>query len=146
MIHYSNGPLRSCSSSSNICRLFCVHAASQGIEAQTHYGFLFPTHRPGTAPVYKTEEEKFSKKRIFFPFHFNGCVVQDGFHVYHVLRTSDGVLNHHRFQLKTMKEDFCSGLFSLSNHLSVHLFTTGTYLPRITNNFGIFPLDDGLWI
>ena len=51
----------------------------------------------------------------------SGCVVQDGFHVVHVLRTSHGVLYQHRFQVKTVTEDFGSYLLSLSNHLSVHL-------------------------
>lgn len=32
----------------------------------------------------------------------------------------------------------------LSIHLSVHLLTAGTYLPRILNNFVTFPLDGGL--
>lgn len=67
------------------------------------------------------------------------------FHVFHVLRTSDGVLNHRQLQLKTVKEDFCFG-FSLSLSLPNHLFSAGTYLPRILNNFVTFPLDRGLWI
>lgn len=57
-IHDWSAPLRS-SSGSHICPLFQAHAASQGIEPQTRYGFVFPTHRPGTAPVYKNTGDFF---------------------------------------------------------------------------------------
>lgn len=146
MIHYSNGPLRSCSSSSNICRLFCVHAASQGIEAQTHYGFMFPTHRPGTAPVYKTEEEKFSKKRFFFRFHFQRMCGPRRVSCFSCLKNIRRCSKPPPVSAQNNEGRLLFWAFLSLQHLSVHLFTTGTYLPRIINNFGIFPLDDGLWI
>lgn len=135
MIRYSSGPLRSWSGS-NICPLFHAHAASQGIEPQTHYGFVFQSHRPGTTPVYKTEGEN---------SHFNGCVVQEVSR-FSCLKNIRRCSKPPPVTAQNSEGRLLFWLLSLSLSLPNHLFSAGTYLPRILNNFVTFPLDRGLWI
>lgn len=143
---FLSGPLRSCRGS-NICPLFQARTVSPVIKPQTHYGFVFPTHRPGTVPVYKTEQEKFSKKRIFFPFSFQRMCgprwVSQCSRLKNIQRCSQPPpVSAQNTKGRLLLLVFL--FFFLSIHLSVHLLTAGTYLPRILNNFVTFPLDGGI--
>lgn len=72
-------------------------------------------------PLFTKQRRKILKEKDFFFSISTDVWSKTGFR----FRTSGDVLNHHRSQLKTVKEGFCSWLFSLSlslpNHPSVHL-------------------------
>lgn len=130
--------------------LFQARTVSPVIKPQTHYGFVFPTHRPGTAPLFtKNRAGKILKEKRFFffvPFSFQRMCgprrVSQCSRLKNIQRCSQPPpLSAQNTEGRLLLAAFL--FLFLSIHLSVHLLTAGTYLPRILNNFVTFPLDGG---